>query len=249
MKVKLSEFNAYLENQICQPYLWGGQHTKLTPQNYTDVIDRREEKKANRVTVKAYCAKKFKDGATVLYAYDCSGLGMYYLENVKKIYPYDLSANGMMGQCKLTNAVKNGYWVFKTNKQGKATHIGYMVSDTEVIHAKGRAYGVCKERYTKSAWSCIGIPKCVENDLPEPEKYIFTRVLKYGCVGNDVIELKKLLIAHGFDKGITIDTASSKKFGSATRRELKKYQKSVKLKPDGIAGYDTITKLGGVWCG
>lgn len=248
MKVKLSEFNAYLESQIGQPYLWGGQHTKLTPQNYTEVIDRREEKTANRKTVKAYCAKKFKSGATVLYAYDCSGLGMYYLENVKKIYPYDLSANGMMGLCKIVNAPKCGYWVFRL-KNGRAVHIGYMVSDTEVIHAKGRAYGVCKERYTKSAWDCIGIPKCVENDIPEPEKYIFTRVLKYGCVGNDVIELKKLLIAHGFDKGITTDTASSKKFGSATRREVKKYQKSVKLKSDGIAGYDTITKLGGVWCG
>ncbi len=245
--VKLSEFNTYLTEQIGQPYIWGGQHTKLTPQNYTEVIDRREEKTANRVTVKAYCAKKFKDGAIVLYGYDCSGLGMFFLENLKKIFSYDLSADGMKGQCKMTNAVKNGYWVFKTNK-GKATHIGYMVSDTDVIHAKGRAYGVVKGRYTKSAWDCIGIPKCVENDIPDPEKYIFTRALKYGCVGNDVIELKKLLISHGFDKGITTDTASSKKFGSATRREVKRYQKSVKLKADGIAGYDTITKLGGEWC-
>lgn len=29
----LKEFNDYLTDQIGQPYVWGGQHTKLTPEN------------------------------------------------------------------------------------------------------------------------------------------------------------------------------------------------------------------------
>lgn len=32
--VKLSDFNAYLNEQIGQPYLWGGQPAKLTPDTY-----------------------------------------------------------------------------------------------------------------------------------------------------------------------------------------------------------------------
>lgn len=84
---------------------------------------------------------------------------------------------------------------------------------------------------------------------PEPGAYVFTRLLKYGCVGEDVIELKELLIAHGFSKGITVDTASSKRFGSATKRRVKEFQKSVNIKVDGIAGHDTIIALGGVWLG
>ena len=79
--------------------------------------------------------------------------------------------------------------------------------------------------------------------------YIFTRVLKYGCSGQDVIELKKLLIAKGFSKGISVDKSSSKNYYSATKRNVKNYQKSVGLKADGIAGHDTIISLGGVWLG
>lgn len=35
----LKEFNDYLTGQIGQPYVWGGQHTKLTPENYVRIID------------------------------------------------------------------------------------------------------------------------------------------------------------------------------------------------------------------
>jgi cell wall-associated NlpC family hydrolase len=167
--VKLSEFIAYLIEQIGQPYVWGGQHTKLTPQNYVDVITRKEKTEENRENAIAFCKRKFDEGATVLYAYDCSGLGMYWLQNLKHIFKSDMSANGMMGQCVLMDEPKKGYWVFRLDDSGKAVHIGYMVSDTYVIHAKGRAYGVCKERYSASFWHRIGKPKCVNFDNPEPK--------------------------------------------------------------------------------
>ena len=165
----LKEFNDYLTDQIGQPYLWGGQHTKLTPQNYVSVISKRESDAQHRADAIAYCKRLFDDGASVLYAYDCSGLGMYFLQNVKKVYSYDMSANSMMKQCTLMDEPKKGYWVFRLNDSGKAVHIGYMVSDTYVIHAKGRAYGVVKERYSASFWHRIGKPKCVNFDNPEPK--------------------------------------------------------------------------------
>ena len=67
--------------------------------------------------------------------------------------------------------------------------------------------------------------------------------------GEDVVELKRLLIDHGFGKGITVDKVSSKRFGSNTKKRVKEYQKSAGLKVDGVAGHDTIITLGGIWCG
>ena len=167
-KVKLSDFISYLESQVGQPYLWGGQHTKLTPYTYIDIIERKETSAQNAEDAIAYCKNLFDNGASVLYAYDCSGLGMYYLQNVTNTYSHDMSANGMMGECEMADEPKRGYWVFRLN-DGKATHIGYMVSDTEVIHAKGRKYGVTNEKYKKSYWHTCGIPKCIDFEEPEPQ--------------------------------------------------------------------------------
>ena len=73
-----------------------------------------------------------------------------------------------MGKCDVVDSVRSGYWVFRTNESGRATHIGYMVSDTELIEAKGRAYGVVLNKYKPSAWSKIGKPRCIEFDDVEP---------------------------------------------------------------------------------
>ena len=153
-KVKLSEFNTYLNEQVGQPYIWGAQHLKLTESDYISIITRKESDPTYRASAIAFCKKLFDCGATVLYAYDCSGLGMYYLQDVKKVYSHDMSANGMMGECEKADEPKKGYWVFRLN-DGKATPIGYMVSDTEVIHAKGRKFGVTKERWKNGLRSLV----------------------------------------------------------------------------------------------
>lgn len=168
-KGNVTEFNAYLNAQVGQPYCWGCQHTMLTPDNYEAVITRKESDAVYRLTAINYCKARFDMGATVLYAYDCSGLGMYWLQNLKKIYTKDMNANSMMGKCEMVDTPKNGYWVFRMNGD-KASHIGYMVSDSEVVHAKGRAYGVVREKYSKSYWHRIGKPTCMEWDEPEPPK-------------------------------------------------------------------------------
>jgi hypothetical protein len=175
-KVKLSEFNTYLNEQVGQPYIWGAQHLKLTESDYIAIITRKESDPTYRASAIAYCKKLFDSGATVLYAYDCSGLGMYYLQNVKKVYSHDLSANGMMGQCDIVDEPKRGYWLFRVNSDGKATHIGYMVSDTDLIEARGRAYGVVRRRYVKRDWHKVGKPKCVEWDEPKPTTHEYVKV-------------------------------------------------------------------------
>lgn len=175
-KIKLSEFNKYLNEQVGQPYLWGGQHTLLTPANYKTVITKHEKDASNRAKVERYCEDKFASGITELYGYDCSGLGMYYLQNLTHTLPHDLSANGMMGQCDIVDEPKRGYWLFRVNSDGKATHIGYMVSDTELVEARGRTYGVVRRRYVNRDWHRIGKASCLEWDEPKPSTHEYVKV-------------------------------------------------------------------------
>jgi len=172
----LAEFIDYLVEQIGQTYLWGGQGTLLTPTDYKTVIARHEKDASNRAKVERYCEDKFADGATELRGYDCSGLGMYYLQNLTHTLPHDLSANGMMGLCDIVDEPKRGYWLFRVNSDGKATHIGYMVSDTDLIEARGRAYGVVRRRYVKRDWHKVGKPKCVEWDEPKLDTHEYIKV-------------------------------------------------------------------------
>ena len=181
MNPMLNTFIEYLQNQIGQPYLWGGQHTKLTPETYEAIIHKREDGRGWYVDGQSvadaaiqFCKEKFDAGATELFAYDCSGLGMYWIQNIKHIWT-DRTADRMMTgclDCTTTGEPKRGWWVFRTDKTGKATHIGYMVSDTELIEAKGCRWGVVQTKWKKSAWSIWGIPSIFYDEIvtPEPPK-------------------------------------------------------------------------------
>lgn len=168
----LQEFIDYLKDQVGQPYVWGGQHTKLTPENYVVVINRREAGtggyKGGPTYAEAvidFCKKKFDQGATVLYAYDCSGLGCYWLYNLKHLYKIDVNANTMMLRCDLkTEDPKKGWWVFRLSGK-RASHIGYMIDDEYLIEAKGRKYGVVRTKFKSKDWSCWGIPKVFKSDI------------------------------------------------------------------------------------
>ena len=176
MKADIFAFCSYLDEQIGQCYIWGGQGLVLTPSNYKTVIARREKDASNRAKVERYCEDKFASGATELRGYDCSGLGMYYLQNLTKTLPHDLSADGMMGLCEPTETPKRGDWLFRVNEDGKATHIGYMVSDTELVEARGRAYGVVRRKYKRSDWHKVGRPNCIEFDEPKPDTHEYVNV-------------------------------------------------------------------------
>ncbi len=177
MEKNVTGFIEYLKEQVGEPYLWGGQHTKLTPENYVQVIERKEADRGKYPdgtsyadAAIAFCRKKFDEGATVLYAYDCSGLGCYWLYNLAHLYRGDVNANTMMNRCALREELpKRGWWVFRLNGK-RASHVGYMIDDQYLIEAKGRRYGVVKTRFKAKSWACWGIPKVFEKELtPEPE--------------------------------------------------------------------------------
>lgn len=169
----LNEFIEYLHEQVGEPYLWGGQHTKLTPENYKSVIARREEKPENRLLVEQYCDKKFAEGAMVLYAYDCSGLGVYWLLSVAHLWKADVNANTMMHRCSDLDTAgppAKGWWVFRLDDSKKrAVHIGYMIDNEYLIESKGRKYGVCKTKFRANDWDVWGIPKVFEDEIRHPD--------------------------------------------------------------------------------
>lgn len=214
----LNEFIEYLKEQVGEPYLWGGQHTKLTPENYKSVIARREDKPENRRLVEEFCEKKFAEGETVLYAYDCSGLGVYWLYNFKHLWPGDVNANTMMSRCvdlDTPEPPERGWWVFKLSGK-RATHIGYMIDNEYLIEAKGRKYGVVKTKWREGDWSCWGIPKVFEDEIrypappaPPSDKYVLVVGGSVNVRKGDNKNTPSLFTAHRGDKLPYIDTAET----------------------------------------
>ena len=148
----------------------------LTPSNYQARIHAREADTGGypggptyEEAAKAYCKRLFDAGMSVLYAYDCSGLGCYWLYNVAGIFP-DTNADGMLRRCTLyQNDPKRGWWCFKVNANGRGTHVGFMVDNTHVVEAEGRKTGVIIREWNKSqGWKKWGIPKIWEGVIPAP---------------------------------------------------------------------------------
>lgn len=243
---KLNEFISYLKEQVGQPYLWGGQHTKLTPSNYISVIRKKEQNRGGYKDGLSYeqaaidfCKKKFDAGAEVLYGYDCSGLGMYWLQNLNHLYKSDVNANTMMGRCveiDTPEPPEKGWWVFRLDGK-RASHIGYMIDNEYLIEAKGRKYGVVKTKWREKDWDCWGIPKVFENEIrasvptvepypvepedPVEDKKLFVKVLKGKSVNVRTSDSKKgriLFTAHGNDQFPLIGIAPSGWYNIETKK-------------------------------
>ncbi len=253
MANKLKEFISYLEEQVENHsiYVWGaqGQQGSAVTEAW---IKKRETSEANFKRAVAFWKKQCEVGfGDVLRAFDCSGLGSYWLQNVKHIIPGDTNANGFYGKCKKISrsALRVGDFVFKLDSSGRATHIGYVVDQKlNVVEAQGRDYGVVKRPLSKGSWKAYGRPTYwTEEEVceitGETPAYIFERVLKYGRRGEDVCELKKLLAAKGFT-GLTL---TNRNFYRQTENVVKAYQQANKLAVDGKAGRNTIESLGGIY--
>lgn len=189
---------------------------------------------------------------------DCQGLCDAYLGNdttANNNYRYYCTDKGPISEIHrpwvIGEAVFNGDDV-------KKTHVGWVCgfcgSDPVVVEARGLKYGVVITRLSKRSWAYRGLmtkkfsyDPIPQPTPPEPGVYIFMRTLRYGDKGDDVVELKKLLISHGYTDGITIDTPSSVSYGGKTRALVKEYQKAAGLTVDGVAGKMTIESLGGVY--
>lgn len=264
----LQEFIKYLNDKVgttvspISLYVWGGQGQYITADGkvfnnmggYLGEVEAWVKKvetstnNANRV-IKLY--KKIRSNYKgYIRCFDCSGLGTFFLYNLHQLISSDKNANGLKGMCqKLTkDKLRKGDWVFRVYSSGRAYHVGYIVNDNlEVIEARGRDYGVVKRPFDSKYWNYYGRPGIFKDEIerePEPS-IIFTRVIKRTSptmTGDDVKALQTML-----NEANGANLATDGRFGPATEKAVKSYQKLKGLVVDGKAGKNTITALGGIW--
>lgn len=214
----LNKFIDYLEEQVRNHsiYVWGAQGQKA-PTITASWIRSREDTARNANRAIAYWQKQVSAGyGNVLRAFDCSGLGMYFLYNMHKVLNSDLSAHNMYGKCtKITKTqLKRGDWVFRMSS-GRCYHIGYVVDDgLNVIESKGRDDGVIKRGLNgngASYWNAFGRPACFKKEIESSANTSRTTTNSSGGVPVSFMELASGVIG----KAAQIDTSAGFQRGAS----------------------------------
>lgn len=263
----LQEFLNYLEEQENNGsiYVWGaqGQGGEVISENW---IRQMETSRNNADRAIALWKKRKAEGKTALRAFDCSGLIMYFFQNLKGILKSDTTAHGLKGMCGQISQSQllPGDFVFRVYtsgaNKGRAYHVGVVVdAEKNVIEAKGRDYGVVKRPLNAEAgyWNAFGRPAFlkaeIEGDAPTPQPapvgWELSRLLKRTSPimkGEDVQAMQRALISRGYSCGAS---GADGQFGAGTESAVKAFQKANGLTADGIVGQNTCIKLGGVWKG
>ena len=244
-------FLRYLEEQVehHSVYVWGAQGQKDLTEKW---IRARETNPENADAAVRFWKRQVAAGyGSVLRAFDCSGLGVYYLRDLAGLLPRDVTADGLYRRCRGIgrDELVPGDFVFRLNGEGKAVHVGYVSDrDRNVIEARGRAYGVVKRPFGKGGWQAFGRPPFWEDaagpaggSASDEEAFPFRRTLRRGCRGEDVRALKRLLARAGFGG---LDAENPNYYGR-TEQTVRAFQRRAGLEPDGVAGRRTIAALGG----
>ncbi len=249
MAATLNDFISYLENEVKNGsvYVLGAQG-QVYPFSDDWLMQREHDDVHNVSRVKNTVEKRIADGYNTanIRAFDCSGLGMYWLQNLQKLLLSDLNANGMKGQCANLNKdeLKRGDWVFMVDG-GRATHIGYIVNDDlDVIEARGRDYGVVKTKLKDRKWNAYGRPNMFKAEIESHPPIV--RELKKGDNGEDVKILQTTLIQNGYKLP---KYGADGSFGGETHNAVCALQKMLNKAENGIVSNTEVEALGLVWGG
>ena len=202
--------------------------------------------------------------------HDCVGLIKGYLWcDSPDGYPkyngaQDVAVDGLYRKCSRKGSITTlpeapGVCVFMANMG----HVGVYIGNGEVVEAMGHAYGVVRTKVAGRGWAYWGMPEWIDyggentsSDAadaapPSPQGEGFAlnfRILREGCVGDDVRALQLMLKARGYqcgNYGANGDGADGD-FGASTKTKLISYQRVNGLEPDGEAGPDTMSALLGI---
>ena len=200
--------------------------------------------------------------------HDCVGLIKGYLwcddpdGSPKYVGAQDVAVEGLYKKCSRKGGITTmpdipGACVFMANMG----HVGVYIGNGEVVEAMGHAYGVVKTKLAGRGWAYWGMPEWIDywaeepsqsaalTDVPRKEDFTLGfRILREGCVGNDVRALQLMLKVRGYqcgNYGANGDGADGE-FGAATKKQLISYQRVNGLEPDGEAGPDTMSALLGI---
>lgn len=263
MNEKVSTIIAWLDEQIGCPYIWGATKQACTPKyrrarmndlmadypQYAKMIKENCPQLAGRATSCAGC-KWAKDGVGRL-AYDCAQLTRFALDTVGIAL-----VSGANSQWQKTAYVIKGEikdmpknllcLVYRQDDDKRMHHTGVYMGDGLVIHAKGHAYGVVREKLDKidKPLTHFGIPAGLYSDSElraagiDPSGNVPT--LRRGSKGELVKSVQEYLKDEsGAD--LKIDGI----FGSETEKAVKDFQKSHGLTVDGVIGPKTWAAMGG----
>ena len=245
----LSKFLDYLNAQVdVGVYVWGGQGEKVSTVGgdskvkdwmYRMYRSQSSSQSANNKNAdkayKRYQQMVKKYGVDRIVFYDCSGLGMYFFQNITGLASSDTTAAGMQRKCKPLSKsdLKPGDFVFKASS-GKVNHVGYVVQGGYVIEARASGDGVIKRKLSAGGWTLYGrhpwLADYIEqNDIENP-------VLRRGSAGVAVKRMQKLLLSKGLKLPLH---GADAEFGKETEVAVKAFQKAQKLKEDGVVGEKT----------
>ena len=165
----LSEWLDYLEAQVGRGvYVYGAQGQRATEVGDVDAwIDRRSTSESTAKKAQKYYRQKASEiGAENIRFFDCSGLAMYFFQNLKGISKNDASANTLWLGCKQIpkSDLKPGDFVF-IDTDGRKTHIGYVARDGQVIEARASGYGVEVYPQQSRPWTHFGRHKWLRDEI------------------------------------------------------------------------------------
>ena len=201
MGKKIDDFIAYLESHIGDAYVWGAQGERVD--NRADLekwVRRKETSRREADRALAYIKKATK---TPLYAFDCSGLIIHWLRDIKGLIDHDTNAQGLYKQCKQQG--KLGAWqmqpgnlVFRYSfTKGKMGHVGVYVGNGMVIEAKGRDYGVVNLHLSFGGWTHQGRHPALAEDTAPTVFRLTSPMMR----GENVKLMQTALNACGYDCG------------------------------------------------
>lgn len=172
----LNEWLDYLEAQIGRGvYVYGAQGQKATEVGDVDAwIDRRSTSESTAKKAQKYYRQKAAEiGAENIRFFDCSGLAMYFFQNLKGISKNDASANTLWLGCKQIpkSDLKPGDFVF-IDTDGRKTHIGYVARDLQVIEARASGYGVEVYPQQSRPWTHFGRHKWLRDEIEGNESTV-----------------------------------------------------------------------------
>lgn len=167
----LNEWLSYLKEMLdCGSIYVRGAQGQFGDQITDKWIAQREYNDETQIKrVKATLQKRIDAGydPSKIRAFDCSGLGMYFIQNIKKISSGDLPSYGMVNLCnKITRQeVTAGDFLFKTDDKGKINHVAYAIDKNNCIEARGRDYGVCLSAIDDRGFTIFGRPAFLKEEI------------------------------------------------------------------------------------
>lgn len=233
-------FFDYLEAQVNKAiYVWGGQGKNLSEMSEEKAetwIHNREaarngnsaQNEANAERAIALYRKRRTQGVNPILAFDCSGLIMYFLQNLAGEFDSDKTAKNLYFLCDYhpaKNEIKPGDLVFKGATPLTITHVGVYVGDGKVVESFGRDVGVIKTDLDNGGWGFFGhLPQLDKYLKHDPEQHpIYSRVTSPMQKGDAYLEMQEKLNKDGFTDADGNDLVCDGKWGKKSLAAFTKF--------------------------